>query len=137
MKKRITAPNKHFWLFPYRGGEQPSKARVEVREDVRTLLEALGNHYLGYFGDYEGVKQHLTEDKKGTKFLVLHNNYSGWAAYEATFEGIQDGLIPQFEFVYDNSGDGPYFSTDDSQLPDSQMPHPLLGAHLNYFLFSA
>jgi hypothetical protein len=140
MKKRITAPDRRFWLFPAttnRRGREVSIFRPGVREDVRTLLEALGNRYLGAFGDYYQVREQLTEDKKGTKFLVLHNHYSGWAAYEATFQGIQEGLVPQFEFIYDNSGDGPYFSTDDSQLPDSQLPHPCIGAHLNYFLFSS
>jgi hypothetical protein len=137
LSNRIVAPDSHYWLFPFEGpNPEVPRYRIPVCEDVKTMLVALGNQYLGDFGDYEAVRQHLGADKVGTQFVVLHRNYSGWAAYEAVFKGVVEGLVPQFEFEYDNSGAGPYVSTDDSQLPDSQLPRTRLGAHLNYFLFS-
>jgi hypothetical protein len=136
LSNKIVAPDSHYWLFPFDSYQQVPPHRFPVSEDVKTMLVALGNEYLGDFGDYDQIRQHLGADKVGTQFVVLHRNYSGWAAYEAVFKGIVEGLVPQFEFEYDNSGAGPYVSTDDSQLPDSQLPRTHLGAHLHYYLFS-
>lgn len=139
---RLTVPNSSYYLYSVPPCFQADVPALDVcmPDDFLSTLDSAGHALLAPFADYTALQQHLNTMSLMSSFLIVHRHYSGWAAYTAKFVDIDDcfdASLPLFIFDYENSGNNPLFSTDESQYPDSQLPDMRLGPSMTYFLFSA
>jgi hypothetical protein len=134
----ITVPNLSYQLYtvpPSMPHSLPPPPTVPAELDAQ--LAASRHWLLAPFSQFEAVSAQLDEQHVGLKFVIVHKHYSGWAAYKAKFIGRDMCLrsFPLFLFHYENLGEGPLFITDESQLPDSELPATRIGPSLTYFLY--
>lgn len=141
LARRITIPNCVYYLYTVPPSMQPLVPVVNfsIPSFFMEELASGGHQLLASFANFDSLRAQLS-DTKDTEFLVVHKHYSGWSGFDAKLVDVDDCLgddLPLFIFDYNNSGDNPRFCTDESQLPDSQLPKMRLGPNLSYFLFSA
>lgn len=138
LARRIVVPDLSYQLYEKPALTSTLPPAPVVPPEFHDELVAAGHTLLAPFSDYAAVQRHLNVAAVGFDFVVVHKHYSGWAAYKARLVDVDDclGTFPLFLFVYHNDGGGPLFVTQESQLPDSQLPDMRLGPSLTHFLYS-
>lgn len=99
--------------------------------DFHADLRAHGYVRIGSFRRYTKFAPLLTKNKR---YLVAYNCGGIWSAYIATLKiAGSTGCV----FDYDNSGDGPLFTTDDSLPLQDQLPRRKLSARNSLYCLYA
>ncbi len=105
-----------------------------IPADFASELEAHGFKRVASFRRFYDVHEHLAANPAKRRYLIAYVRSGIWSAYPATLVKLQPWRCM---FEYDNQGEGPQFTTDDSLPLQDQLPRRMLDARsCNYFLFT-